>query len=133
MEISPCIFWTKAKDTAGYGVSWKNGKWIRAHRKVWIETYGDIPNGLNVCHTCDNRPCINPLHLFLGTSKENSKDMVIKNRQIKGVMSHFAKLSEFEVLEIRKSLLSSRKTAKLYNISKTNVLDIKNKKIWKHI
>jgi hypothetical protein len=79
-----CNPWTKAINNLGYGISWKDGKTISAHRKVYEESYGPIPKGLMVRHTCDNRSCVNPKHLILGTAKQNSQDMVDRNRQAKG-------------------------------------------------
>jgi len=130
---SECVIWDKAKDTAGYGVSWLFGRYIRAHQKAWIEKNGPIPDKLFVCHSCDNRACINPDHLFLGTPKDNSTDMVEKDRQAKGEECGNSKLTEKQVKEIRNSPESSRKVAAKFGISKTNVLDIKRKKIWRHL
>jgi HNH endonuclease len=135
LKLNDCHFWTGARDAAGYGISWSKGKWIRAHRKVLIDKFGPISKGKVVCHLCDNKACVNPKHLWIGTPDDNSKDMVRKNRQAKGSKAGNSKLTEDTVLDIRDCFgnLSSRATAALYNISKTNVLDIWNRKIWKHI
>lgn len=125
-----CILWDKAKNKAGYGITWHNNKWEYAHRAIVNATTGDV-----VRHTCDNPSCVNPIHLKIGTHKENSQDMVNKNRQVKGSQSHLAKLDEETVRLIRytKSHMSSRQCAARFGISKTNVLDIWNNKIWKHL
>lgn len=123
-----CILWQKAKNKAGYGITWHNNKWAYAHRAVMNAKKGEV-----VLHTCDNPSCVNPEHLIIGTSKQNSQDMVSKNRQAKGEKAGSAKLTKAQVIEIRtyKNKLPSRKVAVLFSISKTNVLDIWKNKIWK--
>lgn len=129
-----CIGWLKAKDAAGYGVSWFRGKWTRAHRKVYQEANSVILTPSDkILHTCDNRSCVNPSHLYLGTSKQNSSDMVTRDRQAKGEQTNHNKLNAEQVKEIYHDKRSSKTIAKDYNISKTNVLDIKNKRIWRHL
>lgn len=125
-----CINWTGAKNKAGYGITWFQNKWAYAHRAVTNALKGQV-----VRHSCDNPSCVNPEHLVVGTAKENSEDMVTKGRQIKGTQSHLAKLDEDTVQMIRmaKGGMSSRQCADRFNISKTNVLDIWNNKIWKHV
>jgi len=79
------ICWLWIGNTDGkYGVISYQGKSQKAHRVSWILHYGDIPKGLCVCHKCDNPPCVNPEHLFLGTYKENKKDSVDKGRAVFG-------------------------------------------------
>lgn len=128
-----CNPWTKAINNLGYGVSWKDGKTIAAHRKVYEETYGPIPTGFVVRHTCDNKSCVNPNHLILGTPKQNSQDMVDRNRQAKGSQVGTSVLTEEIVLMIRSLSGSSRQLAKLFGCSATTIKDIRNNKYWKHI
>lgn len=129
-EQSKCSLWQGAKNKAGYGITWFQNKWSYAHRAAVNAKPGDV-----VRHTCDNPSCVNPSHLKIGTHKENSQDMVNKNRQVKGSQSHLAKLDEETVrlIKISKGCMSSRQCAGRFNISKTNVLDIWNNKIWKHV
>lgn len=131
--MTACIEWDKAKDKAGYGVSWLNGKWIRAHRKAYIQNKGEIPDDLVVRHTCDNKACVNPDHLILGTHQDNSTDMVSRDRQAKGSLVGTAKLTEEIVVMIRSLSGSSQQLAKFFDCSKTTIKDIRNNKIWKHV
>ena len=75
-----CWTWTGARDPRGYGRLGRGRKTLFAHRFSWEEENGPIPNGLFVCHSCDNPACVRPSHLFLGTQKDNIRDMMSKNR-----------------------------------------------------
>lgn len=78
-----CREWAGGRNTFGYGIVASNGR-PRAHRLAWELTFGPIPEGLFVCHHCDNPPCCEPLHLFLGTQKDNVQDAVAKGRMRNG-------------------------------------------------
>lgn len=91
---------------------------------------GEIPVGMVVRHTCDNKLCINPDHLILGSCKDNSQDMVERDRQAKGVRNGRYKLSEKEVQEIKDSTISYSQLAKKFGISKGHVHRIKTGVAW---
>ncbi len=83
-KTGSCWLWNGARfDKDGYGKYRYRMKEYRAHKYAWIDTKGPVPSGLVVCHTCDNPPCCNPKHLFLGTSKDNTADMIAKGRQVR--------------------------------------------------
>lgn len=79
-----CWPWAAATNLGGYGIFQINGKPYGAHRVAYIIKNGDIPEPMCVCHTCDNPPCCNPAHLWLGTMTDNRADCVRKGRQAKG-------------------------------------------------
>lgn len=89
-----CWPWLSGDNGSGYGHFQRNGKKYYAHREAYEIVNGPILDGLYVLHKCDNRPCCNPQHLFLGTHLENIADMVSKGRQAKGERSGLAKFSD---------------------------------------
>lgn len=95
-----CLVWMGARTGAGYGASEQKS----THRLSWEQAYGPIPEGLLVCHKCDNRPCIEPTHLFLGTPGDNTQDCRDKGRaNLPFGARHWAvKIRTPEVEEIRR-------------------------------
>lgn len=141
-----CWIWEGSKHIQfGYGVlkfGGRKGKLLLAHRISYEIHTGEIPHGYCVLHKCDNPPCVNPNHLFIGTRTDNALDKVSKGRQsftpgVKGSKSPNAKLTDGDVLFIR-STYSPRKVsadtlAKKFGISKRAVLRIIHRVTWNHI
>ncbi len=79
-----CWPYTRGKDSRGYGRIMVDGKSVKAHRVAWELANGPIPSGMCICHHCDNPPCCNPAHLFVGTPADNVRDCKNKGRNAKG-------------------------------------------------
>lgn len=133
-QSTGCWIWTGYTTKHGYGQIKINGKKFRTHRVAWELKNGPIPEGLVVCHKCDNRACVNPDHLFLGTYNDNNQDCVQKGRNVFGERNHFAVLTEAQVEEIRSlknTGLSQQEIAKRYGVSQANVSAIWLGKVWR--
>lgn len=133
-----CWPWSGHKTAAGYGAFRYMGRQIYAHRASFEANRGVIPNGMVVCHRCDNPPCVNPGHLFLGTQKDNIADMHMKGRHATsasqfGETHNQAKLTEADVMAIRASTESQREIARKYRVSQATINDIFKRKTWRHI
>lgn len=108
-----------------------------AHRLSYILKYGEIPEGMEVCHRCDNRKCINPDHLFLGTRQDNINDREKKGRNItfSGESNPMSKLTQKDVIRLRqrkaRENISYEKLAKEYGVNKRTVIDAIKGKNWK--
>jgi len=116
---------------------WVDGK-LKFVSRLIFELYNTkIPDGYFVCHNCDNPACVNPEHLFLGTLKDNSADMVKKDRQAKGSKHGFSKLNDEQVLTIKQLLnetkLTQKAIAELFNVSRQTIVLIALNRQWKHI
>lgn len=133
-----CWEWQGSPDSDGYGILSVACWPVKAHRFSYFIHYGDAA-GLCVCHRCDNRKCVRPDHLFLGTNADNIHDMESKGRGVRlhGEKSLFAKLNEEQVREIRAMCcdltISQPVIAKRFGISQALVSVIKNRKVWKNL
>lgn len=145
-KTDSCWIWKGSKFINGYGeIRLPKGNVTGAHRISWILFNGPIPKGMHVCHKCDNRLCVNPEHLFLGTPKENYDDMVKKGRKPRqprgehysiGSTNPRAKIDEAQAIDIRnqfESGIAIDQLAEKFNLTKTNIRLIINRKTWKHI
>lgn len=128
-----CWNWTAAIGGKGYGHFWFEGRPRPASQVAHILFVGPIPQGLLVLHKCDNRKCVRPDHLFLGTNRENVDDMVSKNRQAKGVALGTAKLTDDQARAIRSDPRSQRAIGLAFGVSHTVVGQIKSGTIWRHV
>jgi len=144
-EPDACWPWTGGKaDGAAYGGFYvSKTRRIRAHRAAWIiANSAAIPDGVLVCHRCDNPPCCNPAHLFLGTIQDNNADRVAKGRTVavsrrspaskyrRGADHSCAKLTPEQVAAIRQDPRSHTETAKDYGVSLSTISRIRRGDRW---
>lgn len=151
-----CWPWMNARAVNGYGVfgisaasnGGKPDQW-KAHRLAWSLTHGEVPDELCICHTCDNRICCNPSHLFLGTADENVADKVAKGRQSKGdaharrlinpprgERNCKARLTELQVVAMRAAYASGTSRRALgseFGVSGPTVYRVTSGRSWRHI
>lgn len=121
------------KTYAGYGRLYCWGGMQMAHRVSYVLHKGEIPAGLWVLHKCDNPPCTNPEHLFLGTPADNNQDKISKGRGVYGSDHHSAKVDAAKVKKIRADSRPYSEISKQYGVSKSQVSCIKNFKTWAHV
>lgn len=81
-KVGSCLLWLGGKNRQGYGLIWDDGKMVSAHRISFRIHKGKIPEGMNICHTCDIPQCVEPNHLWVGTTRENVQDKMLKGRFI---------------------------------------------------
>ena len=140
--MSDCINWSKSLGHNGYGITTRNNKTYRAHRLAYCDyhniDHSDI-KGMVVRHTCDNRKCINPEHLVIGTHQDNMDDMKKRNRTAKGEAHGRAKLSEVDIKTIRDRYIRGSKVhglsaiAKDFGVAFQTVSKIVNRHRWQSV
>lgn len=120
-----CWPWKTGFHTAGYGQCYPDTKTKYAHRVAFEIAKGEIPEGMSVLHKCDNPPCCNPDHLFLGTRADNMKDMDQKGRRPLGIQSVVAKITDEDVVRIRilyhKGGMTQKQIGKMYGLCQTHI------------
>lgn len=146
-----CWEWRGYCNPGGYGRLNRSGVYTLAHRYAWQELVGAIPAGMDLCHTCDNPPCVNPDHLFLGTRAENMADAarkgrttsgdrnparIYRERMPRGSRNNRAKWTEADIIEIRRlhaSGIRQVRIAEQTGMSQTNVSRIVRRTHWRHV
>lgn len=128
-DPAACWEWQGYKTALGYGKLSFNSRVEKAHRVAWTITHGEIPRGMFVCHRCDNPPCCNPAHLFLGTPGDNTADMMKKRRHwspgarnpLRGQHHYASKITDAQRQEIAASDEPQAELAARYGLTPSSV------------
>lgn len=137
-----CWEWNGCVQGNGYSRIRLNGKTEYGHRASYLAFKGEIPEGMDVCHSCDNRKCVNPDHLSIGTRKENMQDCVSKGRTTKGLSFNcgstcgLSKLTEADVITARALAIMGvvpRVIAESLGVHKDTIRCAIKRKTWRHI
>ena len=141
VNAAGCFEWQRSINRHGYGnYGSTNDAGTNASKAAHRASYqifrGPIPDGMCVCHECDNRLCVNPAHLFLASQKDNLHDSIKKGRFTRGNRQHKAKLNDRKVREIRERFAAGESTeilSKEYGVHRQNIRTIVHRKTWKHV
>jgi hypothetical protein len=131
-----CWPWRAYRKPGGYGAIAAGGRTrpLQAHRVAWILTNGPIAAGLHVCHRCDNPPCVNPAHLFLGTDADNAADAASKGRVRRGERHPHARLTAARVRWIRAQVAAGvlpRVVARRVGVTARHVRKVADRRAWR--
>jgi hypothetical protein len=118
------------RNSGGYGRIKINYRDLQAHRVSWVIHYGPVPDGLNVCHHCDNRRCVRPDHLFVGTDSDNMKDMHNKNRHPRRVPMKLNEASAAKIRKLSSEGVAGYKLAKMFGVTNSTISYVINQKTW---
>jgi hypothetical protein len=134
--VGECWLWRGYTLSTGYGQITYKGRKVLLHRAMYEVANGPIPPGLDVCHSCDNPPCVRPEHLWLGTAKDNVRDCIEKGRWLNGEANPQAVMTEDNVREIRARMAGGQR---LYEIARgmglraSSVRNVYYGRSWKHV
>lgn len=137
-----CWEWQGHRTPFGHGQLTHRGVSLYAHRVSWELLNGPIPDGASVCHRCDNPPCVRPSHLWLGSQRDNLRDMADKGRQglhvdpsraTHGVEHHKAKLTPELVREIRSSSESIHALSRRMGVARPTIKAVLSGRTWRHV
>jgi hypothetical protein len=142
-----CWEWTAAKIHSGYGRIYRNGRQTGTHRFAYEQFCGPIPDGMCVCHRCDNPACVRPDHLFLGTHLDNKRDAVVKRRHARGETNGNAKLTSEQAVEIRRLYALGRPQrgrarygayrqvdlAAMFGVKRATIANVVDDRNWRHL
>lgn len=130
-----CHNWTGSKSEKGYAIVRLLGKTVKVTRLLWSVLVGPIPAGALICHTCDNKGCINLAHLYCGTHATNVADAVERKRysSFKGQANASAVLTEDDVRAIRASSEPGIVLAARHKVTPATISKIKSRALWKHV
>jgi hypothetical protein len=142
-----CWEWTASRFPDRYGKFKLHGRNVRAHRTIWTLTRGPTPDGLCICHHCDNPGCVNPAHLFLGSVADNVADRDAKGRQcrgdahreahkgcFRGTGNGRAVLAEADIRKIRATIgVTQDELARRFGVGQAQISRIRRRKLWRHV
>ena len=131
-DPASCWEWQSVRNWHGYGKFWLDGRTDLAHRVAYRISNGEIPAGALVRHTCDNKPCVNPAHLLVGTAKDNARDAVERGRYRRGADNGRARLTPQQVDEIRRCWPSETQVsmARRFGVSRSAIQWVINGRNW---
>lgn len=135
-DAGACWLWTAGRARNGYGKFKLHGRTLGAHRLMYLLYYGNLPDNSQVCHTCDNRPCVNPKHLFLGTCRDNMKDKVSKHRQARGGTngrSVFDETTAAEIKTLRRAGWKLTELAARFGVNASSISHLCIGRKWRHV
>jgi len=134
--VTECWEWTASRNHKGYGFFWTGARVGVAHRVSYELHRGEIPDGLLVMHKCDNRRCVNPEHLLVGSYADNALDAHAKGRGVIGTTHGMSKLSPDGVREIRRmraSRVQLHDIAKRFGVTKSCIWSVLTGQTWGHV